>query len=79
MWCLAPPLTVYQDEIDLAISIMDESLAPVGKGVLASGVARLMTRSGEERSSSRRHALGRCRRCRSCAAPSAATLERGVG
>lgn len=30
VWRLAPPLTVSEDEIDLALSIMDDSLAAVG-------------------------------------------------
>jgi 2,2-dialkylglycine decarboxylase (pyruvate) len=29
VWRIAPPLTVSEDEIDLALSIMDESLAAV--------------------------------------------------
>ncbi len=29
VWRIAPPLTVSEEEIDLALSIMDESLAAV--------------------------------------------------
>jgi 2,2-dialkylglycine decarboxylase (pyruvate) len=33
VWRMAPPLTVSEDEIDLALAIMDDSLTAVVQGV----------------------------------------------
>ena len=32
VWRIAPPLTISEEEIDLALSIMDDSLTAVGAG-----------------------------------------------